>query len=274
MVSAADEGQFIPKAPERFSYSQFEAYERCPYQYRFDNILRVPKHGTFQMSFGKTMHSTLQKILQSVSLAANKNQGALFADAVKDKKNLMTLEECLNIYEDSWIDEWYETEANKKKYYDKGKEIVKAFFEEHKNNWPKVLFLEKSFALKMKIDKEGITIAGKIDRIDELPDGRLKIIDYKTGKPKESLKFEEKAQLLIYQQAIKELLPQEVGALAFRYLNSNNEIEFLGQEKDFAKLDEKIFETIRAIRKGKFPATPGMQCQFCDYSGICEFRKL
>jgi CRISPR/Cas system-associated exonuclease Cas4 (RecB family) len=102
----------------------------------------------------------------------------------------------------------------------------------------------------------------------------LKIVDYKTGRPKEKLEFNEKAQLLIYQQAVKEVFHQEVGALCYRYLNDNSEIEFLGKEKDFAKLDEKISATIRAIRLGEFPATPGQQCKFCDYSGICEFRKL
>jgi DNA helicase-2/ATP-dependent DNA helicase PcrA len=289
----------IPRAPERFSYSQFEAYERCPYQYRFDNILRVPKRGNFQMSFGKTMHSTLQKILQTVKQAGEKKQDSLFSPLLSEeglgggsledndpsksittpnpsseRRGTITLEECLKIYEESWLNEWYETEANKNKYHEKGKEIVKAFYEEHKNNWPKVLFLEKDFALRMKVDGDGITIKGKIDRIDEMPDGKLKIVDYKTGKPKEKLEFNEKAQLLIYQQAVKEVFRQEVGALCYRYLNDNSEIEFLGAEKDFAKLDDKISATIRAIRAGEFPATPGQQCKFCDYSGICEFRKL
>ncbi|HTX86826.1 MAG TPA: ATP-dependent DNA helicase, partial [Candidatus Nanoarchaeia archaeon] len=292
-----DEGKFVPMAPEKFSYSQFEAYERCPYQYRFDNILRVPKRGNFQMSFGKTMHSTLQKILQTVKQAGEKKQDSLFchpeanrpgreaegsgpsfleeSDSSRGAQNdKISLEECLKIYEESWIDEWYETEANKQKYHEKGREMTKAFYEEYKNNWPKVLFLEKSFALRMKIDGDGITIAGKIDRIDEMPDGKLKIVDYKTGKPKEKLEFNEKAQLLIYQQAVKELFRQEVGALCYRYLNDSSEIEFLGKEKDFAKLDEKISETIRSIRSGEFPPTPGQQCKFCDYNGICEFRKM
>jgi Superfamily I DNA and RNA helicases len=297
-LKKSDEEKFIPKAPERFSYSQFEAYERCPYQYRFDNILRVPKRGNFQMSFGKTMHSTLQKILQIVKQAGEKKQDSLFlchpeplakdlpADKVlnpsrgaqddknKEQDDKINLEECLKIYEESWIDEWYGDEANKNKYHEKGKEIVKVFYEQQQNNWPKVLFLEKDFALRMKVDGEGITIKGKIDRIDEMPDGKLKIVDYKTGKPKEKLEFNEKAQLLIYQQAVKEVFRQEVGALCYRYLTDNSEIEFLGKEKDFVKLDEKISATIRAIRSGEFPATPGMQCKFCDYSGICEFKKL
>ena len=270
---ATDNGEFVAVAPERFSYSQFEAYEKCPYQYRFANILRVPVRGKYQMSFGKTMHSAFQKILQIVSNVVNKSQGSLFGGVIVDKNNPITLQECLKIYKESWIDEWYESESDKQQYFKEGEESVKTFFAEYQGNWPKVLFLEKAFSLRMKVDGEGITIAGKIDRIDEMPDGKLRVVDYKTGKPKEVLKFEEKAQLLIYQQAIKELFHQEVGSLTYHYLKDNSKIEFVGKEKDFAKLDEKIENTIRAIRRNEFPAKPGM-CEYCDFNGICEYRKL
>ncbi len=263
---------FVPKAPERFSYSQFAAYEKCPYQYRFANILKVPVRGKPSFSFGKTLHATLQRILEIVSAASGLGQNSLFGAGEK-KLEPITLEECFKIYDECWDDDWYPSEGLKKEYYDNGKRIVKEFYEENKGNWPKVVFLEKAFSLRLKVDGDGVTIAGKIDRIDETADGKLKIVDYKTGSPKEKLEFDDKAQLLIYQQAAKELFRQEVGALAFRYLENGSEIEFLGNEKDFAKLDDKISDIIRHIRKGEFPAKPGM-CKYCDFNGICEYKKL
>lgn len=263
---------FIPKAPERFSYSQFAAYEKCPYQYRFANILKVPVRGKPSFSFGKTLHATLQKILEKVSAASGLGQNSLFGSGEK-KLEPITLEECLKIYAECWDDDWYPSEKLKKEYYDNGRRIVKEFYEENKGNWPKVVFLEKSFSLRLKVDGDGVTIAGKIDRIDESPDGKLRIVDYKTGNPKEKLEFDDKAQLLIYQQAAKELFKQEVGALAFRYLEDGSEIEFLGKDKDFEKLDEKMCNIIRSIRRGEFPPKTGM-CKYCDFNGICEYRKL
>jgi putative RecB family exonuclease len=265
-------GPFIPKAPERFSYSQFAAYEKCPYQYRFANILKVPVRGKPSFSFGKTLHATLQKILERVAAASGFGQNSLFESGDK-KIEPITLEECLKIYEECWDDDWYPSEGLKKEYKDNGQRIVKEFYQENKDNWPKVVFLEKAFSLRLKVDGDGVTIAGKIDRIDETPDGKLRIVDYKTGSPKEKLEFDDKAQLLIYQQAAKELFRQEVGALAFRYLEDGSEIEFLGKDKDFEKLDEKMCDIIRHIRKGEFPAKPGM-CKYCDFNGICEYKKL
>jgi len=268
-------GEIISTPPIKFSYSQFEAYERCPYQYRFDNILKVPKRGKYQMSFGRTMHSALQKILETVMHAGDKKQDSLFSTAVKiNSVEKITLEECLKIYEDCWIDEWYESEGEKNKYFKKGKEAIRNFYEANKNDWPNTLFLEKGFSLRMKVDGEGVNIAGKIDRIDEMPDKKIRIVDYKTGRPKTKLEFADKAQLLIYQQAVSELFKQEIGALTFKYLDDNSEQEFLGNEKDFTKLEDKISETIRSIRKNEFPPKPGEMCKYCDFSGICEFRKL
>jgi DNA helicase-2/ATP-dependent DNA helicase PcrA len=189
------------------------------------------------------------------------------------RNDKITLEECYKFYEQSWDDDWYPSEKLKEEYRAKGKKIIKEFYDQNKDSWPKVVFLEKDFALRMKVDGEGITVAGKIDRIDETPDGKFKIIDYKTGNPKQKLEFDDKSQLLIYQLAAKQFFRQEVGSLAFHYLEDNSQIEFLGRDKDFEKLNDKICATVRAIRSNEFPPKPTM-CKYCDFNGICEFRKL
>lgn len=66
----------------------------------------------------------------------------------------------------------------------------------------------KKFNIKIEADKKLYTIKGVIDRVDEV-DGKIKIVDYKTGAPKEKLTFEEKEQLLIYQMAVSELFPRK-----------------------------------------------------------------
>jgi RecB family exonuclease len=112
-----------------------------------------------------------------------------------------------------------------------------------------------------------------IDRIDLVADNKIKIIDYKTGNPKEKLTFEEKEQLLIYQLAAEEVFKEQVGSLAFYYLENNQEIEFLGTPDELDKVRGKIVETIEEIKKGDFTATPSPLCKYCDFFDICEFRK-
>jgi DNA helicase-2/ATP-dependent DNA helicase PcrA len=263
--------------PTYFSFSKLTAFLNCPYQYRFNYILQVPTRNKHYFSFGKTMHSTLQKIFQLVQARCELGQGNLFDKQEKTKKEKLCdiefkYEEIKNLYEESWIDEWYQSAGQKKEYKKKGEDIIREFLKIHNNNWPKVMHMEKGFKNKINFNDEYYTIGGAIDRIDEI-NGKIKIVDYKTGTPKEKLSFDDKFQLLIYQQAIQDVFRQEIHSLSFYYLENNSEIEFLGTEKELSKSREKIINTISDIHKNEFPPKPSQLCKFCDFFDICEYRK-
>lgn len=261
------------KVPAYFSYTQIAAFSNCPYQYRFAHILRIPRHGKAVFSFGKTMHSTLQKLFELINEKQGFGQADLFEGAKKRKEKVkISFDEILEIFEQSWIDDWYDNKKQKEEHKKKGKEILKEFYNKHNDNWPKAILLEKGFNIKLNIDKEYFTIRGNIDRVDD-EDGKIKIIDYKTGKPKDKLSFEEKEQLFIYQLAAQEVFSQEIKSLAFYYLDNNSEVEFLGTDADLEKTRDKVIKTIQNIKKGEFPPKPGPLCKFCDFKDICEFKK-
>lgn len=261
--------------PAHFSYSQLAAYSNCPYQYRFAHILKIPTMGKQQFSFGKTLHGTLQKIFILLNEKKGSAQADLFggqsASIGGAKNNQVTFEEILKLYEESWIDDWYESKQKKQERQKQGREILKVFYDKYKNNWPETLFLEKSFNWKVSSGPEVCAVRGTIDRVDKVSGG-LKLVDYKTGKPKQKLDFQEKEQLLIYQLAAEELFKEPVAALAFYYLDDNSEVEFLGTGKELQKIKEKIIDTVKAVRAGQFDPKPGKLCRFCDFRGICEFR--
>jgi DNA helicase-2/ATP-dependent DNA helicase PcrA len=247
--------------PKHFSYSQLTAFAKCPLQYKYSFILKIPIHGKGTFSFGKTMHSTLQKFFES-------NVGAKNVGAQNFEPTQSTL---LELYQESWIDEWYTDEAEKIKYKNKGEQILKEFFEIHKNNWPEVEYLEKGFSLK--IGK--YIIKGVIDRIDKSAEG-VEIVDYKTGEVKDGEKLgpDDKAQLLLYQIAVEEVFGLKPTKLTFYYLNKNLPVSFLGSDKDKEKLKLKILDQIEAIKKSDFKATPSLLCKYCDYFDICDFRQV
>jgi len=262
--------------PLYFSYTQLAAYSNCPYQYRFAHILKIPRQGKAPFSFGKTMHLTLQKLFELVKEKRGLGQTDLFAKAEKDEKKQGKAEidfnEVIDLYKESWIDDWYESKEQKEEYRKKGKESLKEFYKKYKDNWPNVLHLEKGFNIKISLNSDLYTIRGVIDRIDEV-EGKLKIVDYKTGRAKEKLGMGEKEQLLIYQMAIKDLFKQEINSLAFYYLEKNLEVEFLGSNEEIVKIKEKIIETITKIKKGEFLPKSSKLCRFCDFFNICEFRQ-
>ena len=74
--------------PEHFSYSQLAAFEKCPLQYKFGFILKVPTRGKAVFSFGKTMHNTLYEFLKLVNEDKKPAQENLFGhelNPVKEK---------------------------------------------------------------------------------------------------------------------------------------------------------------------------------------------
>jgi putative RecB family exonuclease len=133
--------------------------------------------------------------------------------------------------------------------------------------------LEKSFNYKIRIAGRLCTIKGTIDRIDETANG-IKIVDYKTGSPKDKLLFDDKEQLLIYQKAAADIFAKPVEALAFYYLENNSEMEFVGTAAELEKIGTKIVNTINDINKGEFPPKPSLLCGYCDFKNICEYRKI
>lgn len=258
--------QFLP---QHFSYSQLAAFEKCPLQYKFNFILKVPVRGKAVFSFGKTMHNTLHEFLK----LANENvikQENLFGTK-EQTTNKISLKELEKIYQNHWIDEWYESKKQKEEYFKLGKEIIKEFHSKFQKNPPKILRVDEQLALELpfnlKIGEH--TLFGVIDRIDE-GDGGVVIIDYKTGQSKDKLDFDAKEQLLIYQIAAKEVLGLDPKQLAYYYLEDGKVASFLGTEKELDDQKNKILDEIEKIKNSEFEPTPGWQCQYCDFKDICD----
>ncbi len=255
------------QTPKTFSFSQLKAYESCPWQYFYQFIAKVPTKGNAYFSFGKTMHSTLQKFYQTIIDRENGGQADLFGKgkAVKYPSE----RELLDFYEESWIDDWYESETQKEKYYQEGIKSLKEFYRTHQDKWTVPLFLEKGFTIKVG----EYSVRGVFDRVDVDKDA-WEIIDYKTGKAKDKLTFDDKKQLLLYQIAAQDVFKTKIKNLTFYYLTSNTVVSFVGTDKEIAKVKEWVAKIIEQITSHDFTATPGYVCATCDFNKICPHAKL
>lgn len=260
--------------PKYFSFTQLAAYAKCPLQYKFAHVVKIPVFGKPQLSFGKTMHAVLERFLNELVMRKTASQETLFgAPAASDAPAALPVSyvELLKMYEEAWQDDWYPDRPTKEKYREKGRAILEAFYASVVKAPPDPLFLEKDFKLKVG----AFWIKGKIDRIDKAADGKVEIIDYKTGTPKEgeTVKTEDKKQLLLYQVAVGRLMGLTPVRLTYHYLEDGSTVSFLGTEADIAKFEEDAEKQINKITGGDFTPTPGMHCKFCDFAGICEFRQ-
>jgi DNA helicase-2/ATP-dependent DNA helicase PcrA len=260
--------------PKRFSFTQLAAFQKCPLQYKFAHILRVPVLGKWTYSFGKTMHNTLHRYFLAWMERSGQRQTSLFS-----KQNVevsisglqVSVEELLEFYNTCWQDDWYPNDQMRERYRKKGREQLISYISSLKINPPEPLALEQGYTYKIG----DIVLKGRMDRIDHFEDG-VEIIDYKTGNPKTEKKIErlDKEQLWLYQLAARDVLGLNVKKLSFVYLEDNSVVSFIGTDDDLLKLQEDIVERVARIRESHFPPTPGFHCQYCDFADICEFRQI
>lgn len=265
--------------PKVFSFSQVKAYETCPYQYKLMHVLKIPTKGSASFSFGSSMHNTLHAFYKKVQELNSAQQASLFGPLVEapseGETKVPSYDELLDMYDKHWIADWYKSKLQREKYYKKGKEILKTFYDSQEGAWDVPVGLESWF----KIQVGNHLLHGRIDRLDKLDDGTLEIVDYKTGKTKEKLTSDDKEQLLIYQiaaQSLPEFRNQgEVSKLTFYYLNDNVKTSFIGGEKELEKLKNKLSKTLEGIQSRNFTPRPNkFTCGYCDFKEICEYRQL
>ncbi|PIR93611.1 hypothetical protein COT97_05750 [Candidatus Falkowbacteria bacterium CG10_big_fil_rev_8_21_14_0_10_39_11] len=258
--------------PKSFSFSTLSMYQKCPFQFYCAKILKIPTPGKAVFTFGNVIHRSLNEFVEQSVVMENVIQGNLFGPAESDRRIVLTLDQLYEIYEKNWLDDWYEDATQKKKYYKKGKGLLKAFYEDFVANKPNVAMLEQPFALKLNNYK----IIGRIDRVDSV-DGGVEIIDYKTGTPKDESKLtaDDKQQLMLYQIAAEEVMGLKAVKLTFHYLENSQRVSFLGNDKQKEKLKEKWLDVINKIVSKEFLATPSsFVCDYCDYKDICPYRKI
>src|SRR6185369_14643686 len=104
----------------------------------------------------------------------------------------------------------------------------------------------------------GVTLFGRLDRLDEEPDGTLHIIDYKTGTQHEEI---DPKQLIFYALLVEAKLHRAVSKASFWYLDdgSNWTTDFSDEDKRRAR--QELLATVQAMESIRdFPPTIAPHC--------------
>lgn len=237
-----------------FSYSQLETYKRCPLQYKYQYILKIPSPPTAALSFGDTMHRTLQDFYQ------------IF---IENKS--VNLRQLFTLYEKNWTPVGYVSPAHEKRMKSEGRKILTDFYKKYHSKNLKILALEKLFKIKLRSD---INITGKIDRIDADESDMMEIIDYKTGKKPSDRDLKKSLQLSIYALAATDrgLYNKKLSdvKLTFYYLQTPDKISFQKNSEEITETKNQIIEIVDKIRSNDYTPTPGLWCDFCPFKIVCE----
>jgi len=121
---------------------------------------------------------------------------------------------------------------------------------------------------------DGLLLRGYVDRIDVSTDGRVRIVDYKTGRaPSEYTEAKAMFQMRFYALVLWRLRGRLPSQLQLVYLGSGEILRYDPEECDLLATERKIkalWAAIeRAARTGDWRPSPSRMCEWCDHHALC-----
>lgn len=157
-------------APLELSYSKITDYQSCPACFYVKHILKLGEAPTTELALGSAAHDALERFYREFRAAESEGS------PTPGKSRLLAIAEQLAA---AW-------KPDRLGVVDEQRAQLR---QQLANLWDKlhddalILDLERAFRLPYIYKGVRHSITGKIDRIDQLPSGGFRIIDYKTGKP-------------------------------------------------------------------------------------------
>lgn len=168
------EEEFIGRLLEKFvmNVTALNNYLKCPLEFYFKNLIRIPSPKNEATEFGSSVHYALEQLFKKMQQGEN-----VFPS------------------KDEFISDfkWYmhrHRESFTKEQFDRrleyGEEVLANYYATYINKWNKIVAVERNIR---NIVVDGVPLKGKLDKL-EFDGKNVNVVDYKTGdadKAKEKL---------------------------------------------------------------------------------------
>lgn len=252
----------------KIAVTHLNNFFECPWKWYFRNFLKLPEPQTMSLEFGNLVHGTLEKVLKK-----------------KIKPNTSSIKKAIEEKAEK-LRGFTETEISRMKK--EAESLVMSWIEKRLPNLAEVYESEKSIFYR-DADFEHLQITGKIDLVEMIEEGTVRVTDFKTGSVKKKGEIEKdteegrmsnyRRQLAMYTYLIDRTSQGETHVLESR-------LEFLEGEgqKDAMYVTTIGLEDVRALTKdiNDFDQLlsngdwVNRECNFKPWKSgeVCEYCKL
>lgn len=239
------------------SPSKITTYLACPSKYRWtyvDERGRWFLRSKSYFSFGTTLHKVLQRFHDSGDTGVE------------------TVEQAVAAVEESWIDAGYRSAQEMQEARGEGKSIVAAYVEQATlaPTGAKTIMVEK----QLRVEFDDFVLIGRLDRVDEWPDGTLEIIDYKSGRDHVTdEEVESDLAMACYQLMLHTLYPDRPIRASILALRSNTKGTWAMSDVEMEQFRTDLVGLgIEILNREYDQIDPSYRalCPSCDFLPLCR----
>jgi DNA helicase-2/ATP-dependent DNA helicase PcrA len=250
-ISPATAWMLLPptfKAEEMsLSANAVDSYSTCPLKFKLERDWKIPGEAAVAMQYGSAIHTVLRQYYDPSPHAPQMSVDDVLASFKKE-------------FAKAAVDDLVQREL----YEKQGAEQLLTLLKSRPKESIDVIAAELPFEFMLGKQK----VKGRMDRVDRLEGNVVRVVDYKTGTPKDRRFADESLQLSIYSMGASHLgfTPRE---LVLLNLQGNEEVSTIRSPAVLQRAQQKIADVAEGITQGKFDPTPGRHCQWCDYWKLC-----
>lgn len=254
------------------SYSRLSAFDTCARQFWHQYVDKTPPDGYDRIEgwMGSLVHRTLEWALRET-----------LAKRIPDPVAVV------DHYDASWDADFdparvlvTKTDYEADHYRRVGRDCLKSHLDAE---WPflkhEPLMVEERVDFTLPIGSQKARFMGFVDRVDRADDGRLRVVDYKTGGWLPDFNDASEArQLALYWYALRTRFPKQTKAtLVWEYLQHQKTVRVDATPEVVKPAVAWAQNRIRDIQrqlvtddsKDAFPTSPGPLCRWCSFGYVC-----
>ncbi len=223
---------------------QVADYLYSPKEFWYFHVLSLPKGPFHSLIYGSAIHAAIET----------------YYLARLQRKDI-DINELYKVYENSWSSEGFVSLQHEKDQLERGKIVLKSFYdrEQQKDDVPE--HIEKEFHLK--IDQLKLKISGRYDAVFDR-NGKIEVRDFKTGavdtEKVAQKKLKDSIQMKIYAMAWEKTHQSPVDSMSLYFVE--HDILARTQEINHDKTLELLEKVTSGIRRGEFLETGGSRVKF------------
>lgn len=261
MTSSVSATATEPERLPSLSPSRAADFVACPLRYRFRTVDRLPEPPSADAARGTLVHLALERLFDLAPAERRPEQAVALLDPAWAE--LCAAEpELLALHPD---------DAERDRWLESARAIVRRYFdlEDPRRLHP----VGREVPVEL-VHEDGLVLRGIIDRLDEAPDGALRVVDYKTGRPPGE-RYEATAlfQMRFYALLLwrtRGVVPRRLELL---YVTDGTVLAIEPDESDLRATERRILAVAAAIREaeqtGDWRPGDNPPCRWCAHQALC-----